>query len=76
MNVKTFFQNDNAIVIIENSVVNHIALQMTDIQNMNIIDFMDLLENMVEKNVLKSNIHSALKGKFKRLVNQYEGGNP
>ncbi|MFD4820119.1 VirD4-like conjugal transfer protein, CD1115 family [Peribacillus butanolivorans] len=75
MNVKTFFQNDNAIVIIENSVVNHIALQMTDIQNMNIIDFMDLLENMVEKNVLKSNIHSALKGKFKRLVNQYEGGN-
>ncbi|MCM3169461.1 VirD4-like conjugal transfer protein, CD1115 family [Peribacillus frigoritolerans] len=76
MNVQTFFQNDNAIVIIENSVVNHIALQMTDIQNMNIIDFMDLLENMVEKNVLKSNIHSALKGKFKRLVNQYEGGNP
>jgi len=49
---------------------------MTDIQNMNIIDFMDLLENMVEQNVLKSNIHSALKGKFKRLVNQYEGGNP
>lgn len=77
MNVQTFFQNDNAIVIIENSVVNNVALEMADIQNMNIIDFMDLLENMVDQNILKSNIHSALKGKFKRLVNQYEeGGNP
>ncbi|RXZ02127.1 VirD4-like conjugal transfer protein, CD1115 family [Fictibacillus sp. S7] len=74
MNVKTFFQNDNAIVIIERSVANVVDLQMPDIQEMNIIDFMDLLENMVDNNVLKSNIHAALKGKFKRLISQYEGG--
>lgn len=75
MNVQTFFQKDNAIVIIENSVVNNVDMDMTDIQNMNIIDFMDLLENMVANDMLKTNIHSALKGKYKRLINQYEGGN-
>ncbi|WHY71272.1 VirD4-like conjugal transfer protein, CD1115 family [Fictibacillus enclensis] len=74
MNVKTFFQNDNAIVIIERSVANVVDLQMPDIKEMNIIDFMDLLENMVDNNVLKSNIHAALKSKFKRLISQYEGG--
>jgi type IV secretion system protein VirD4 len=75
MNVQMFFRNDNAIVIIEKSVVNHMDIKMTDIQDMNIIDFMNFLEKMVEKNVLKSNIYSALKAKFNRLVSQYEGGN-
>lgn len=74
MDVRTFFDNDNAILIIEKSVVGQIDLEMADIQRMNIVDFMDLLENMVEKGVLKTNIHNALKGKYKRLITQYEEG--
>lgn len=74
MDVRTFFDNDNAILIIEKSVVSQVDLEMTDIQNMNIVDFMDLLENMVEKGVLKTNIHNALKGKYKRLIVQFEEG--
>lgn len=74
MNVFEFFDNDNALIIIEKSVASKIGFDVNDLRQMNIIDFMDLLENMVEKQFLKENIHSALKSKFNRLVNQYDGG--